>query len=309
MHLFFVYCCIPAMQEESVGGTGLHWEMDEHSRLLFLFQEEHKVFMEEFKERNEMMLQFLRDVEACAVQLDDMKKGSQISNVVGSSVGLASGILSIVGLVSIPATGGVSLILGGVVAGLAALSGANSIVTTVTEAGVNHHQQKKANESFEKFMENVNVIQNSLNEVITLHFLKIKKKFNLQDFMLLGKSVSVAKSIDVVVDCASAYKASKAVASDLPELSQRVAARGTMAMSIAARGGLIALNALFIGVDVFVIAKNSKDLYKGDETKISKVLRARAAQWKSEIVSTLLLETSLGPNLKQLCLCTSLFMV
>lgn len=65
----------------------------------------------------------------------------------------------------------------------------------------------------------------------------------------------------------------------------QAALKGPLAMSTVARGGLIAVNVLFIGMDVFFIVKDSFCLYKGSETQISKYLRARAALWSSVIDS------------------------
>ena len=53
---------------------------DNDFRLMFLFQVESvSGFVEQFSECHPRMLQFLDDTEGCAVQLDRMKKGSEIS--------------------------------------------------------------------------------------------------------------------------------------------------------------------------------------------------------------------------------------
>ena len=93
------------------------------------------------------MLQFLKDLEESAVQLDRMSKGAKISSVAGSSLGAVGGVLSIAGLVLIPITAGLSLglTMTGVVLGIT--NGVNSAVTTITEMKVNSTctQQRKIN--------------------------------------------------------------------------------------------------------------------------------------------------------------------
>lgn len=74
------------------------------------------------------------------------------------------------------------------------------------------------------------------------------------------------------------------VASELPDVGQ-VAARGSLAMSRSARGGFIALNALFLGMDMFFIFKDSINLARGSETEMSKFIRVRSALWLSQINS------------------------
>ncbi|KAG7269879.1 hypothetical protein CRUP_033246 [Coryphaenoides rupestris] len=83
---------------------------DQNFRLVYLFQQKSiSGFVNQFSDCHDRMLQFLDDVEDCAIQLDKMKKGSSISSVAGSSVGATSGILTIIGVALAPVTAGVSL--------------------------------------------------------------------------------------------------------------------------------------------------------------------------------------------------------
>ena len=117
----------------------------------------------------------------------------------------------------------------------------------------------------------------------------------------------VAKGIDVLVDCASAVKVLRVeevasgaakvlvqevkaarnlpnVAADIGEIGQL--AKGTpLALAKSARMGFIALNSIFMGVDLFFICKDSISLANGGKSDMSKVIRARAALWKTELDS------------------------
>uniref|UniRef100_A0A3B3Z9T1 Uncharacterized protein n=1 Tax=Periophthalmus magnuspinnatus TaxID=409849 RepID=A0A3B3Z9T1_9GOBI len=198
--------------------------LDEAFRMVFLFQEEYcSSFMQHFSESEPRMQQFLKELEETAVQLDRMNMGARISSVTGSSVGAVGGILSIIGLALIPVTAGASLALTLTGVGLGVTSGVNSAVTTATEVGVNHTQQKRASETFQKFMEDVSNVQ----------------------------------------DC--------------------VASAATKAAAAALRG-FIALNALFLGMDVFFIVKDSMSLARGSETKASKFIRARSQKITSIVI-------------------------
>ncbi|XP_055010901.1 apolipoprotein L4-like [Boleophthalmus pectinirostris] len=243
---------------------------DKHFRTVFLFQDRHRTFMDEFRQKKKVMLQFLEDVEICAVKLDKMTKGTRISNVAGSSVGVVGGILSIVGLALIPVTFGASMALIGTGAGLGVLSGASAVTTLAVEKGVNHTQKKEAEKRFGNFMEDMNFLQNCLDDVINQHIENVPEN-------------PITPNPKMANDCASVFKGGNIIGKGA-EVGV-AAAKGAVAIGKAARGGFIALNAIFIGVDVFLIVNNSIDLYKGAPNEDSKFLRARAALWKSEINS------------------------
>ncbi|XP_033999180.1 uncharacterized protein LOC117492872 [Trematomus bernacchii] len=247
--------------------------MNQSFRVVFLYQDEPcSGFIDEFKERQPRMEQSLKDLEEHAVQLDQMNKGAKISSVAGSSVGAVGGVLSIVGLALIPVTAGVSLALTMTGVGMGITSGVNSAVTTGTEFGVNCTYQRKAKEVFESFMEDMQCLQDCLEEVT--------KKGTSGKHIALGKLVcragTIAKSIDSLVD----------------------AAKGPLALSKSARASFIGLNALFLGMDIFFICKDSISLAKGSETEFSKFIRARAALWRSEVDSMQMIHDSLCEGLQ-----------
>ncbi|KAI3359106.1 hypothetical protein L3Q82_002646 [Scortum barcoo] len=94
----------------------------------------------------------------------------------------------------------------------------------------------------------------------------------------------VASAAKVVVEEGKALRNVPRVASDIPDIGQ-AAVKGPLALSKSARAGLIAVNALFLGMDIFFICKDSISLAKGSETEVSQFIRARAALWSSEIDS------------------------
>ncbi|XP_075999089.1 uncharacterized protein LOC142992504 [Genypterus blacodes] len=283
--------------------------MDEHFRLVFLFQEVSCTgFIKEFSERQPTMQQFMKEVEENAVQLDNMKKGAKISSVAGSSVGAVGGVLSIIGLALIPVTAGVSLALTLTGVGMGITSGVNSLVTTATEIGVNIKHQKKANEVLQSFMNDVEGLQNCLEGASNQTKIEVRKSnVALAVGKVVGKVGSIGKGLDSIVDAASAVRMLKAkeviagatkvavqegkafrnvprVASEIPDVGQAIA-KGPLALTKSARAGFIALNALFIGMDVFFICKDSISLAKGCGSEVSQFLRARAALWHSEMDS------------------------
>ncbi|XP_019950000.2 apolipoprotein L2-like isoform X2 [Paralichthys olivaceus] len=285
--------------------------MNKHFRMVFLFQEEScSDFITDFSKRQPRMLEFLNKLEKNATQLDRMHKGAKISSVAGSSVGATGGVLSIVGLALMPVTAGLSLALTVTGIGLGITSGINSLVTTLTEIGVNATQQKKAREVFQSFMEDVQSLQECLEKVTSQADSKIEEsiiKVALGISKGLGTVGAIGKGIDAIVDASSSIKLLKSeeviagvgkvvveegkslrnvprVAADIPDIGQAVA-KGPLALTKSARAGLIAVNALFLGMDIFFIFKDSISLAKGNKTEISLFIRSRATLWKSEMDS------------------------
>ncbi|XP_041735331.2 uncharacterized protein LOC121568916 isoform X2 [Coregonus clupeaformis] len=286
--------------------------MDQHLRLTFLFQEAAQCFIGRFSQRRPRMEQFLTKLEESAVQLDRMKLGAKISSVAGSSVGVAGGILSIVGLALTPVTAGVSLALTIAGVSLGVTSGVNSLTTGITEMKVNSIHEKKASEFFQSFMEDVASLQECLEDVAR-NMEPILGQRGVDVVLGAGNVIArggaIVKGIDSIVDCAStlsvkalakenliasagklALQEGKAarnlpkLAGDIPDIGQ--VAKGTpLALSSSARAGFITLNALFIGLDVFFICKDSVSLAKGSKSEISQLIRARVALWRRELDS------------------------
>jgi len=298
--------------------------MDPHFWMVFLFQQESSSeFIKEFNERKPRMLECLDQLEKTAVQLDRLNKGVKISSVAGSSVGAVGGVLSIVGLALIPVTAGVSLTLTMVGVGLGVTSGVNGLVTTATDLGVNHTQQKKASAVFKSFMKDVDCLQKCLNNVAQQTASNVQTSrvdVAVGAAKITSRAYAVGKGCNDIADDASSVKLLKTeevfasvgrvvapkgkalrnvpkLASDIPDISQ-AAAKGSLALTRGARAGLIALNALFLGMDIFFICKDSISLAKGSETEVSQFIRARAALWSSEIDSWRKIRDSLNEGLQ-----------
>ncbi|XP_061080652.1 apolipoprotein L3-like [Conger conger] len=282
--------------------------LDRHFRMTYLFRGSAQRFIGLFSQRCSRMQQFLEALEEGAVQLDRMKMGASISSVAGSSVGFVGGIVSIVGLALAPFTAGASLTLTMVGVGLGVTSGVNNLATGITELSVNIHHGKKIKEIFQSYIKDVETILECLEQAAS-YIIPNTMPDGLDFATGVGTVIKtmggVAKGIDVLVDCASAVKVIAAeevalstvkvvsqevkaarnapnMAADLTDIGQL--AKGTpLALSKSARAGFIALNSIFMGVDLFFICKDSISLANGGKSDVSKVIRRRASLWKTEL--------------------------
>uniref|UniRef100_A0A8C6UNJ3 Uncharacterized protein n=1 Tax=Neogobius melanostomus TaxID=47308 RepID=A0A8C6UNJ3_9GOBI len=234
------------------------FRQDEAFRMVFLFQEEYcSSFMEPFSESEPRMQQFLSELEGSAVQLDRMNMGARISSVAGSSVAAVGGVLSIIGLALIPVTAGVSLALTMTGVGLGITSGVNTVNGSPPGGELDLLAGKEAGHTWQA------------------------------QTCCEG---NVGRGIDAIVDAAKLLRseevlacAGKVVAEEGQALPR--VARGPLALARGARVGFIALNALFLGMDVFFIVNDSMNLARGSETEVSKFIRARSALWRSQMDS------------------------
>ncbi|KAI4894016.1 hypothetical protein NFI96_019131, partial [Prochilodus magdalenae] len=251
----------------------LSFRTDKLFGLMYLFDEEAQEFIDVYIGCRSRMLRFLSDLEETAVQLDKMKKGSSISNVVGSSVGAVGGILSIVGLALAPVTAGVSLTLTLTGVGLGVTSGVNGLVTGITEIAINKHQRERADYIFKNFEEDVQKVLDSLEQAAS----------SQRPGIHLGQG-SRPSGVGTHFD---RIKTSTKVPVKGEELAKN-AARGIsspLAITKTARVAGLAVNALFIGFDIAFICKESVSLANGEKSDASRLIRSRSALWRSEIES------------------------
>ncbi|XP_061080687.1 uncharacterized protein LOC133115005 [Conger conger] len=272
----------------------LQKRLDRNFRMTYLFRGSAQ-FIGLFSLRCSRMQQYLVALEEEAVKLDRMKMGASISSVVGSSVSLVGGIVSIVGLALVPVTAGASLALTMVGAGLGVTSGVNSMITGITEFSINTYQGKKVKGIFLSYFEDMETMLECLEKVARC-IIPNTVPGRLDVLIVVGKFTKstggVAFAIESIADCASAKKKLASTSStthnipnkvdDLTNLGQL--AKGTpLALSKSARAGFIALNSIFMGVDLFFICKGSISLANGGKSEVSKIIRGRASLWKTEL--------------------------
>uniref|UniRef100_A0A3B3QZS8 Uncharacterized protein n=1 Tax=Paramormyrops kingsleyae TaxID=1676925 RepID=A0A3B3QZS8_9TELE len=256
---------------------------NEDFRLAFMFGDEEKSlkFIDVLSEQKTKILGSLAQMDACAVQLDKMKKGADISGVAGSTVGVGGGVVSIVGLALAPVTLGASTTLTLVGGVLGAISGANSLTTCITEVTINYREKKKFSELYQKVLVDLEPIYKCLAQVMIITDPSVEN--DIVDHMtqagrICGGLRSVYMNIDVAVDCGRAIKLTDA-ASDLAEIGG-VAKAAPTAFSLPFRMAFIAGNSALIGLDLFSIVNNSISLANGSKSDVSKAIRGHIDLWK-----------------------------
>ncbi|TWW70453.1 hypothetical protein D4764_18G0012590 [Takifugu flavidus] len=102
---------------------------------------------------------------------------------------------------------------------------------------------------------------------------------------IAGIGLGVTSGVNsLVTTLTEGAKGASKLAFDIPDIGQ-AAARGAAGFARAARVGFIALNALFLGIDIIFIVKDGLSLSKGSQSELVKFFTARAALWRSQMRS------------------------
>ncbi|XP_035027018.2 uncharacterized protein LOC118118172 isoform X6 [Hippoglossus stenolepis] len=244
-----------------------------------------RVFNKLFSERAESLWMHVIDLNSIADGLDKFNKKTKIAQITGGSTSAIGGVATIAGLVLAPITLGTSLIVTAVGLGVATAGGLTSAGAGISNQVNNSMDRKKV----EKIVEDYQVKMVDLNKC--LKFIKQGIE-NLRRFDLL-KMKKHAYNRDFPVLSSSFYEdgamAGKAILINANEI-MRVVQIANVAGSTAARAVQIAsmatgvLTGLFVGMDIYFVAKDSKELKKGAKSEFAAKIREVATQLHDGLV-------------------------
>nr|XP_043893093.1 apolipoprotein L1 isoform X3 [Solea senegalensis] len=244
-----------------------------------------RVFNKLFSERAESLWQHVIDLNGIADGLDKFNKNTKIAQITGGSTSAIGGVATIAGLALAPVTMGTSLIVTAVGLGVAAAGGLTSAGAGISNQVNNSMDRKKV----EKIVEDYQEKMVDLNKC--LKFIKQGIE-NLRKFDLM-KMKNHAYNRDFPVLSSSFYEdgamAGKAILINANEI-MRVVQIANVAGSTAARAVQIAsmatgvLTGLFVGMDIYFVAKDSKELKKGAKSEFAAKIREVATQLHDGLV-------------------------
>ncbi|XP_036419190.1 apolipoprotein L2-like [Colossoma macropomum] len=268
--------------------------------MTFLFNGKAQEFIDIYTGCRSRMNKFLTGLKETENKLDKLETGSRISTVTGSSVGVAGGALSITGLALVPVSGGLSLALTFTGIGLGVLSGITRVVTDINKMAKKKKHGKKANNIFESFKEDVDKVLDCLEQTgrsqrpaphvdegnIALGAVKAIGTTGavvkgVKDMVQKGQALSAMDGVRtgkklVCMGLKEAKVAQKIPIGDIVKVSSQF-------ISKAARVGAVAINVLFIGIDLKTIYNECKNLDQGKKSKASQLIFSRSALWHSEM--------------------------
>lgn len=244
-----------------------------------------RVFNKLFSERAESLWQHVIDLNAIADGLDKFSKNTKIAQITGGSTSAIGGVATIAGLALAPVTMGTSLIVTAVGLGVATAGGLTSAGAGISNQVNNSMDRKKVEKIVQDYQEKMadlnkclKFIKQGIENLKRFDLIKMKKNAYNRDFPVLSASF--------YEDGAMAGKAILINANEI----MRVVQIANVAGSTAARAVQIAsmatgvLTGLFVGMDIYFVAKDSKELKKGAKSEFAAKIREVATQLHDGLV-------------------------
>ncbi|XP_075426376.1 apolipoprotein L3-like [Ascaphus truei] len=207
----------------------------------------------------------IKDMRGIADDVDQFHRGATIANLTGSSVGVAGGITTIVGLCLAPVTLGTSLIVSLVGIGVAVAGG----VTGATASTADYINTKKKRSAVQEI---INVIQKYMEKVLEC-------LGNLNKCVKQIQSPNNLRSVNCEAAIAGAKITGRGVyaAVEVGRLAQLLRVSAGAARGIRVAGAISGvLTGIFMLVDVAFIVRDSVDMGKGAKTEQAEEIREKA---------------------------------
>ncbi|XP_078119519.1 apolipoprotein L1 isoform X2 [Sander vitreus] len=244
-----------------------------------------RVFNKLFSEHAESLWQHVMDLNSIADGLDKFNKNTKIAQITGGSTSALGGVATITGLALAPFTMGTSLIVTAVGLGVATAGGLTSAGAGISNQVNNSMDRKKVEKIVQDYQEKIDdlnkclmFVKQGIENLRRFDLIKMKKHAYNRDFPVLN--------FNFYEDGAMA---GRAILNNANEI-MRVVQIANMAGSTAARAVQIAsmatgvLAGFFIGMDIYFVAKDSKELKKGAKSEFAAKIREVALQLHDGLV-------------------------
>ncbi|XP_069044699.1 uncharacterized protein [Lepisosteus oculatus] len=242
-----------------------------------------RLFNKLFIERAEGLWQHISYLNALADDIDKFHRKAKIAAITGGTTSAVGGVATITGLVLAPLTLGTSLVVTAVGLGVVAAGGIASTTATISDTVHNSQDRKKAEKIVEDYQKKMVDLSHSLRFIH--QGIGSLQKYDIVRFASSSYGRRVPRPHH---PCEGSGRASEVFPSHAAHVRQ--AARMADAASSAARAVQIAAGAtgllasLFVGMDVYFVAKDKRDLKHGDKSEYAAKVREATGQLHSGLI-------------------------
>ncbi|XP_006890293.1 PREDICTED: apolipoprotein L3-like [Elephantulus edwardii] len=234
-------------------------------------------FLREFPQMKMELEKCIRELRALADKIQKTHRDCTISNVVATSTGVISGVLTITGLALAPLTAGVSLGLTATGMGLGTAAAVTSVSATIVDHSVRLSAKAKASKL-------VSIDSDTQEEEKTLvsnivKFFSIMRKCT-KDSKVIEKNINafkLAKANPGLAANARRFMTNGSISVQKGRQVQKAFEGTALAMTKGARMVGMASTGIFLLMDLASLVKESKHLYEGAKTESADDLRLKAS--------------------------------
>lgn len=276
---------------------------DDEDDLQNAMQEKER-FLEVYPRVKQELEESIRKLHALADKIDKVHRDCTITQVVASSTGAVSGVLTVLGLALAPVTAGVSLGLSATGLGLGAAAAVTSVSTTIVEAVSTASVEAEASQLLPGSSDTENDIKSNNTEKV------IKEVLEKNTPRLISASKNSFQNLEGMkknIDAIKLTKASPRLANSAKRLmtTGKMSARRTRQVKKAFRGTALAMTkgarimgaataGLSLVLDVVSLIKDSNHLQEGAKAESAEKLRQQAQDLEQKLQELIWVHDSLN---------------
>ncbi|XP_002831108.3 apolipoprotein L3 [Pongo pygmaeus] len=236
-------------------------------------------FLKEFPQVERKIQESIEKLRALANGIEEVHRGCTISNVVSSSTGAASGIMSLAGLVLAPFTAGMSMALTAAGIGLGAASAATGITTSIVEHSYTSSAEAEASRLTATSIDGLKVFKEVMHD-ITPNLLSFLNNYH-EATQTIGNEIRAIRQaragarLPVTTWQISAGSGGQA---------ERMIAGTTRTVSKGARILSATTSGIFLVLDVVNLVNDAKHLNEGAKSVSAEELRRQAQELEEDLM-------------------------
>ncbi|XP_046699498.1 apolipoprotein L6-like isoform X2 [Silurus meridionalis] len=232
-----------------------------------------RLFVYLFKKREASLYMRVVELLAAADAADNFHKKTVTASIGGGVASIAGGITTITGLALAPITFGSSLIVSAVGISMATAGGLTTASANITDTVHSRTDRAKVEQIILAYQEEIKDIRECLEFLQT--GMETLEECSFQEYMESISKRAMNRNVKhVMKETGRAGKALLISAESLASTVQVLTTAGGVAkvtQVLSVTGGV--MSGLFLALDVFFLARDSRDLHKGAKTKFAAKIR------------------------------------
>ncbi|XP_040844006.1 apolipoprotein L2-like [Ochotona curzoniae] len=257
-------------------------------------QQDRKKFLEEFPQVKAQLEEKIAKLHALADKVGKVHRDCTITNVVASSTGTVSGILSIAGLALAPVTAGVSLALTATGIGLGTAAAVTGLTSTLVDSGTRASAEEKASRITSSSVNQVELVAKAVGQSVP-KILNVSRRFIevLEDVGKNVHAINIAQANPRLLASAKQFMTAGKISARSTRQVQKAFGGTALAMTKGARIAGAATAGVFLLMDVVSLIQDSVHLHQGAPSELAQDLRQRAQQLEEKLAQLMEIYRSL----------------